>query len=349
MCPPYSTREGGVVVAAAIRLVRPRRGGAREARATASTREDLGVTLDLSDTAALSSDERAASAPRRTSHAPGRSLHDHYPRPTRRPAPDSAAPARSTWPSWPPSRPRGATGPTLRERRRSRLPPRGESRRGSPVAGRTSSRDVRRIPPPRVSAIPRRRSSDSHSIPRSPRELERRMLLCYTGASRFSGATIGRVMQAYERGESDVTGALRRAPRGRRADGGGACAPPISRVVGALLERELAAPAGARPGDVHAGDGPPRGGHAERGAVWGARRPAPARAARCSSSPVSDPRRRRRRCVRSACACCRFAGPGSGCDHADRRSTRRSAATLAGLQRRLCRARESVSPSGRGR
>jgi D-glycero-alpha-D-manno-heptose-7-phosphate kinase len=39
-------------------------------------------------------------------------------------------------------------------------------------------------------------------------ELERRMLLCYTGASRFSGDTIGRVMRAYERGEPAVAGAL---------------------------------------------------------------------------------------------------------------------------------------------
>ena len=39
-------------------------------------------------------------------------------------------------------------------------------------------------------------------------ELERRMILCYTGASRFSGGTITRVMAAYERGESAVTGAL---------------------------------------------------------------------------------------------------------------------------------------------
>jgi D-glycero-alpha-D-manno-heptose-7-phosphate kinase len=39
-------------------------------------------------------------------------------------------------------------------------------------------------------------------------ELERRMLLCYTGASRFSGATITRVMRAYERGDRAVTGAL---------------------------------------------------------------------------------------------------------------------------------------------
>jgi D-glycero-alpha-D-manno-heptose-7-phosphate kinase len=39
-------------------------------------------------------------------------------------------------------------------------------------------------------------------------ELERRMLLCYTGASRFSGDTIGRVMRAYERGDTAISGAL---------------------------------------------------------------------------------------------------------------------------------------------
>jgi D-glycero-alpha-D-manno-heptose-7-phosphate kinase len=39
-------------------------------------------------------------------------------------------------------------------------------------------------------------------------ELERRMLLVYTGASHFSGATIGRVMAAYEAGDRAVTAAL---------------------------------------------------------------------------------------------------------------------------------------------
>lgn len=38
--------------------------------------------------------------------------------------------------------------------------------------------------------------------------LERRMLLVYTGASRFSGATIERVMRSYEAGDRAVTGAL---------------------------------------------------------------------------------------------------------------------------------------------
>jgi D-glycero-alpha-D-manno-heptose-7-phosphate kinase len=39
-------------------------------------------------------------------------------------------------------------------------------------------------------------------------ELERRMLLVYTGDSRFSGDTIGRVMRAYQRGEPTIAGAL---------------------------------------------------------------------------------------------------------------------------------------------
>jgi D-glycero-alpha-D-manno-heptose-7-phosphate kinase len=39
-------------------------------------------------------------------------------------------------------------------------------------------------------------------------ELERRMLLVYTGDSRFSGNTIGRVMRAYEWGDPVIGGAL---------------------------------------------------------------------------------------------------------------------------------------------
>ena len=39
--------------------------------------------------------------------------------------------------------------------------------------------------------------------------LERQTLLCYTNTSRVSGDTISRVMQAYERGDGQVTGALK--------------------------------------------------------------------------------------------------------------------------------------------
>lgn len=40
-------------------------------------------------------------------------------------------------------------------------------------------------------------------------EFQRRLVICYTGSSRFSGDTIHRVMQAYEDGNDVVTGALR--------------------------------------------------------------------------------------------------------------------------------------------
>jgi D-glycero-alpha-D-manno-heptose-7-phosphate kinase len=40
-------------------------------------------------------------------------------------------------------------------------------------------------------------------------ELERRTLICYTGRSRVSGETIARVMAAYERGDASVSAALR--------------------------------------------------------------------------------------------------------------------------------------------
>jgi D-glycero-alpha-D-manno-heptose-7-phosphate kinase len=42
------------------------------------------------------------------------------------------------------------------------------------------------------------------------RDLARRTVLCYTSASRFSGTTIARVMRAYERGEPGVVAALHR-------------------------------------------------------------------------------------------------------------------------------------------
>jgi D-glycero-alpha-D-manno-heptose-7-phosphate kinase len=40
------------------------------------------------------------------------------------------------------------------------------------------------------------------------RVLARQVILCYTGASRFSGTTIERVMRAYDQGDSNVTAAL---------------------------------------------------------------------------------------------------------------------------------------------
>jgi D-glycero-alpha-D-manno-heptose-7-phosphate kinase len=93
-------------------------------------------------------------------------------------------------------------------------------------------------------------------------ELERRTVLVYTGASHFSGATISRVMRAYERGEPGVTGALhglrevaeRMADALRRGDLAGVgrlldanwrhqvildpgmCTPPMERLAQAMRE-----------------------------------------------------------------------------------------------------------------
>lgn len=45
--------------------------------------------------------------------------------------------------------------------------------------------------------------------PAFQQELERRLVVCYTGSSRLSGDTIHRVMEAYDQGNDTVTGALR--------------------------------------------------------------------------------------------------------------------------------------------
>ena len=89
------------------------------------------------------------------------------------------------------------------------------------------------------------------------------MLLCYTGASRFSGDTIGRVMRAYERGEPAIAGAL---------DGLREVAEEMAEALRAAdfaqdrraAQRELAAAAAARPGHVHARDGAARARDARR-------------------------------------------------------------------------------------
>ena len=65
-------------------------------------------------------------------------------------------------------------------------------------------------------------------------ELARRIVLCYAGASRFSGATIARVMTAYERGDAGVVGALRRL-RDLAAEMAAALAQEDVERVGALL------------------------------------------------------------------------------------------------------------------
>jgi D-glycero-alpha-D-manno-heptose-7-phosphate kinase len=66
--------------------------------------------------------------------------------------------------------------------------------------------------------------------------LERRMLLCYTGRSRVSGATIARVMAAYERGDPTVTAALRALKQAAAAMAEALRAGDLGRVATLLSE-----------------------------------------------------------------------------------------------------------------
>jgi D-glycero-alpha-D-manno-heptose-7-phosphate kinase len=61
-------------------------------------------------------------------------------------------------------------------------------------------------------------------------------VLCYTGRSRVSGATIARVMAAYERGDRPVTGALRALKDLAGAMAEALRAADLARVAGLLSE-----------------------------------------------------------------------------------------------------------------
>src|SRR5258708_36647818 len=66
--------------------------------------------------------------------------------------------------------------------------------------------------------------------------LARRALLCYTGRSRVSGATIARVMAAYERGDPTVTAALRALKQAAAAMAEALRAGDLGRVATLLSE-----------------------------------------------------------------------------------------------------------------
>jgi D-glycero-alpha-D-manno-heptose-7-phosphate kinase len=66
--------------------------------------------------------------------------------------------------------------------------------------------------------------------------LERQTVLCYTGRSRVSGATIARVMSAYERGDRPVTGALRAMKDVADAMAEALRAADLARVAGLLAQ-----------------------------------------------------------------------------------------------------------------
>lgn len=203
--PPYSTKEGGVVVAAAIQLfahagVEPRGDGYR------LVSDDTGIALGLADEAGLIAEERLPLL-----RAGLRML----------PVGPCTLTTRSDAPSGSGLGSSGALDVAIV---------------AALAAARGEHRDVRSIADLacRLEAveagIPGGRQDQFVAAyggflrlefhdpavliepltldPEFSAELERRMLLCYTGASRFSGATIGRVMQAYERGDSGIAGAL---------------------------------------------------------------------------------------------------------------------------------------------
>ena len=203
--PPFSTREGGVVVSAALGLcahaeVRPGGSGLRLAA------QDLGATLDLPDQAALD-----PSGPLSLLQAGLRML----------PVGPCALTTRSDAPAGSGLGSSGALDVALvgaLAAARNEVHDAGELAR---LACRLEGVEAG-IPGGRQDQFTAAfggflrlgfRDPDATVEPlvlgaELLTELERRMVLVYTGASRFSGTTISRVMQAYERGEPAVTGAL---------------------------------------------------------------------------------------------------------------------------------------------
>jgi D-glycero-alpha-D-manno-heptose-7-phosphate kinase len=203
--PPFSAREGGVVVSAAIGLyahaeVRP---GGEGLHLVA---EDLGATLDLPDEAALARPSRlgllqaglrllplrACALTTRSDAPPGSGLGSSGALDVALVAALSAA--------------RGETRDTREiaqlacrlERMEAGIPGGSQDQFTAAFGGvlRMEFRDPDVIVEPLA------------LDPALLDELERRMLLVYTGASHFSGTTIGRVMTAYEAGDRAVTAAL---------------------------------------------------------------------------------------------------------------------------------------------
>jgi D-glycero-alpha-D-manno-heptose-7-phosphate kinase len=230
--PPYSAREGGVVVAAAIALY-ARAEVRRDREGIRLIAEDLGTQLEVADERAL-----AASGPLALLQAGLRLL----------PVGPCTVTTRS---EAPPGSGLGSSGAldvalvaALSAARGERPDPHQTARLACRLegveAGIPGGRQDQftaafggmlrldfRDPEAKVTRLALDRAFLS--------ELERRLLLVYTGASRFSGATIGRVMRAYERGERGVTAALHglREVAGRMAE---ALSHGDISAVGALLD-----------------------------------------------------------------------------------------------------------------
>jgi D-glycero-alpha-D-manno-heptose-7-phosphate kinase len=229
--PPYSAREGGVVVAAAVQLHAYAEVTARDAGYLLIAK-DLGDAMEVEDLAALAGDgplpllraglrllqARPCSLLTRSDAPPGSGLGSSG-------AIDVALVAALA----------AAGGRTVSVREIADLACRLESVEARIPGGRQDQytaafggflRLTFRDPDAAVEPI----ALD----PGFAAELERRILLCYTGASRFSGNTIGRVMQAYERGELAIAGALDGLRRVAEEMVGALCAADFAKV-GALF------------------------------------------------------------------------------------------------------------------
>jgi D-glycero-alpha-D-manno-heptose-7-phosphate kinase len=203
--PPFSAREGGLVVSAAIGLYAHAevRVGGTGLRLVA---EDMDAKLDLADESAL-----AADGPLALLQAALRLL-------------PVGACALTTRSDVPPGSGLGSSGALDVALVAALSAARGEPREAVELAqlacrlerveaGIAGGRQDQYTAA--FGGVLRMEFRDPHAVveplaldPALLAELERRMLLVYTGASRFSGATIGRVMAAYERGDHGVTAAL---------------------------------------------------------------------------------------------------------------------------------------------
>ncbi len=204
--PPFSAREGGLVVGAAIQLraeaeVVP---GGRGLRLVA---DDLGQTVELASHDELSSDcglPLLRAALRLAPPSGPLTLRTHCEAPAgsglgSSGAIDVALAAALAAAHGASPTPREIADAACRlEAEEAKIP----GGRQDQFAAAYGGFILLRFRDPEVEVIPLRLSDAFTS------ELARRTILCYTGASRFSGGTIARVMQAYERGEPSVVGAL---------------------------------------------------------------------------------------------------------------------------------------------
>ena len=210
--PPFSAREGGVVVSAAIGLyahAEVRLGGS----GLRLVAEDLGASLEVPDQAALERRTAAGAAAGRRSACCRVGACTLTTRRTRRRARGSAAPARSTWRWWRRCRPRAARP---RERREiAELACRLEGVEAGIPGGRQDQFTAAFGGLLRMAfRDPAHRGRAARARPRScwPSS-SGGCCWCYTGASRFSGATIERVMARLRAGR-------RRGDRGARTASG---------------------------------------------------------------------------------------------------------------------------------